>query len=128
MAGKTLFTDQQVREIKANLVLGVPCSALARRWGCGEETIGRIKRGLTYRHVRVLGEEKLRPEVALVAPTKEMMEIQSGVTDEEIAESEAALLALLKQDVGKEKQVTGALTEVEQLAQSMLGNTPISRG
>lgn len=90
-----IFSDEQVREIKMNLVAGVGLVALARRWGCSTETIGRMKRGLTYRHVKVLGEEKLRPPIRLVGPTEQELVVKSGVTDEEIERSEKELLGRL---------------------------------
>jgi hypothetical protein len=98
MAGKAMFPDRLVREIKMNLVLGVPCSVLARKYGCGEETIGRMKRGTTYAHVRVEGEERLRPAIEAVAMTAEGERVMYGVTKEQEDESQRQLLEKLAKE------------------------------
>lgn len=103
------LTDEQVREIKANLVLGVTVSALARRWDVSAETISRIRRGLTYKHVVVKGEEGLRPEVRVEAPTERFVAVHSGISDEDAAASLEKLMELMKAD---------PVAEIERAAQS----------
>lgn len=94
--GNAVFTDEQVRLIKINLLKGVPYSALARQWGCGVETIGRISRGETYRHVEVQGEERLRPAIQALPLAPKDYEITVGKTEAEIdAEADAAFARLM---------------------------------
>ena len=52
--------DERVRGIKRDLIEGMTVSMVARREGVSGETISRIRRGLTYQHVEVEGEEGLR--------------------------------------------------------------------
>lgn len=125
--GRAALSDEQVRLIKANLVLGVTCAALARAYDVGEETIGRIRRGLTYRHVKVAGEEALRPEVKMEAPSEAMRVVMGGMSEEELERKEGELLAQMERDLEKEKVVKGARDEVAQMAlEKYLGNTPLA--
>lgn len=60
------FTVSQVMAIKRALIGGAHVTALARWYKCSAETIRRIKRGETYNHIEVEGEECLRPPIALM--------------------------------------------------------------
>jgi transposase-like protein len=65
LRGYRAFSDEEARMVKENLVRGVTVAAIAQYYGVSVETISKIKRGLTYTHVRVEGEEQLRPANAL---------------------------------------------------------------
>lgn len=66
MTQQGIFSDAQARAIKINLIEGVSMTTLARLNRCSVETIRRMKAGLTYRHVVVVGEEMLRPDIELL--------------------------------------------------------------
>lgn len=125
------FTDEQAREIKINLLAGVGISTLARRWNTSAETISKMKRGLTYRHVKVAGEERLRPEIEVVGLDHKVREKAfSMVTDEEI-DAQAQAMWELQQQINAQKQATDAvkeLTEAEKYAQELLGVQVKPRG
>lgn len=59
------FTVSQVIAIKRALISGAPITALARWYKVSAETIRRIKRGETYNHIDVAGEDSLRPTIIL---------------------------------------------------------------
>lgn len=115
------LSDEQVRNIKANMVQGVTLSALSRTYDVSVETLSRIRRGLTYKHIKVLGEEALRPGVEVVAPTEKHIEVLSNITDDDVAES----LRRFEQEMAKPE--VKAVTEIDALCQGFLGNTPLSR-
>ena len=61
------FSHAQATEIKKALIKGVHPTALARVYRCSTETIRRMKRGETYNHVVVEGEDSMRPPIDYVA-------------------------------------------------------------
>lgn len=61
------LNEGAVRGIKEALMAGFTIAEVARAYGKSGETIGRIKRGLTWKNVVVEGEEVLRPVNRLVA-------------------------------------------------------------
>lgn len=89
-----VLSDEQVRNIKANMVQGVTLTALSRMYNVSTETLSRIRRGLTYKHIAVLGEDKLRPPVEMVAPTAEHQTVMSGTSDEELLAQGRALFEM----------------------------------
>jgi hypothetical protein len=55
------FSDAEVRKIKAELMAGTHHLSIAIAYGVSENTIWRMKTGRTYNHVKVEGEEAMRP-------------------------------------------------------------------
>jgi len=95
------FTDEEARWVKEQLIAGAHPTALARVYGVSAETIKRIRRGETYNHVRVEGEEALRPVIVPVDMSTAPQRVQSrmnvpirGMSEEEIAESAARVMGL----------------------------------
>lgn len=96
------FSDERVRQIKLALLRGSHPRAIARLEGVMTATIVRIRDGETYKHVKVAGEEGLRPEVVAVdydpkGPRVDGRAIPMAVvpiSDEEIAAAEQRLLGV----------------------------------
>lgn len=113
MSGYKAFNDETVRAVKANLVKGVTVSAIARAYGVSTETISRIRRGLTYVHVRVEGEEKLRPPVELVAADATAVRVMARMTEEQEEAGMEELRKHLEGQLATRESVTGMLEEME---------------
>jgi hypothetical protein len=60
------LTDEEAGHAKRMLVNGYTIRAVALAINRSEKTVERMKAGLTYKHVKVEGEEKLRPMLAQV--------------------------------------------------------------
>jgi transposase-like protein len=97
-----VFTVEQAVFIKENLIRGVTVAEVARHFGVSTETISKIKRGLTYRDVRVQGEGVLRPKGVLGEEEQPGLRGVVGVRaqteeelDEKVKESQKRLFAAL---------------------------------
>lgn len=123
------LSKEQVVHIKQCMLKGMGNSQLARLYQRSEQTMGRIRRGLSHIGVKVDGEEALRAgedgEVAVVAPgvpeTKEVL-------DRMAEESLGRLQKLLGGDRVKEvaaaptaSRLEGLPAELREKAERLLG-------
>jgi hypothetical protein len=75
------FSEAKVRAIKQALMRGVHPRVLARLEGVSANTMWRIKNGETYNHVKVEGEDAMRPPLDFVdyKPEGEQFEVRRDV-------------------------------------------------
>ncbi len=59
------FSDERVRHLKTLMIRGADPVALARLEGVSANTLWRMKKGETYNHVRVEGEDSMRAPINL---------------------------------------------------------------
>lgn len=98
------LTDREAAQAKVWLLEGYTQGEVARALGRSIVTIGRLARGETYQHVKVMGEERLHSANRLAG---EVRSLQMAVVERAVAGEAAAIEAALAAVIAAQKERNG---------------------